>query len=87
MFGNSGMKIQNENIEFKPRSIYGISKVFAYQAVINYREVYNLFLSNGISSNHESPRRGDHKKAKKILKWKPKFSINQLIGDMIQTNI
>ena len=30
---------------------------------------------------------GDYSKAKKILKWKPKFSINQLIDDMIENEI
>ena len=45
--------------EFKPRSVYGISKLFAHQLVINYREAYNLYLSNGILFNHESPRRGE----------------------------
>ena len=34
-------------------------KLFAHQLVINYREAYNLYLSNGILFNHESPRRGE----------------------------
>lgn len=67
MFGNSKKKIQNEKTNFNPRSIYGVSKVFAHQAVINYREAYNLFLSNGILFNHESPRRGETFVTKKII--------------------
>ena len=67
MFGNSKTKIQNEKTNFNPRSIYGVSKVFAHQAVINYREAYNLFLSNGILFNHESPRRGETFVTKKII--------------------
>ena len=67
MFGNSKRKIQNEKTNFNPRSIYGVSKVFAHQAVINYREAYNLFLSNGILFNHESPRRGETFVTKKII--------------------
>ena len=35
-----------------------MAKVFAYDAVRNYREAYGLFASNGILFNHESPRRG-----------------------------
>ena len=30
---------------------------------------------------------GDFKKAKKILNWKPKFSLNNLIDDMIKNEI
>ena len=52
---------------FKPRSVYGISKLFAHQLVTNYREAYNLFLSNGILFNHESPRRGETFVTKKIV--------------------
>ena len=29
---------------------------------------------------------GDFTKAKKILKWKPKYTINQLVDDMINNN-
>jgi GDPmannose 4,6-dehydratase len=32
--------------------------VFAYHISRNYRNSYNLFVSNGILFNHESPRRG-----------------------------
>ena len=67
MYGNSFLKTQNEKTEFKPRSVYGISKLFAHQLVTNYREAYNLFLSNGILFNHESPRRGETFVTKKIV--------------------
>ncbi len=67
MYGNSSSKMQNEITEFKPRSVYGISKLFAHQLVKNYREAYNLFLSNGILFNHESPRRGETFVTKKII--------------------
>ena len=67
MFGNTKDKIQDEKTIFSPRSIYGISKVFAHQSVINYRDAYNLFLTNGILFNHESPRRGETFVTKKII--------------------
>jgi GDPmannose 4,6-dehydratase len=35
-----------------------VSKVFAHQMTIQYREAYGLFATNGILFNHESPRRG-----------------------------
>ena len=41
-----------------PKSPYAISKQYAYNTVINHRESYNLFASNLIMFNCESPRRG-----------------------------
>ncbi len=58
MFGKVQGKPQNENTKFYPRSPYGCAKVFAYWMCINYRESYNMYISNGILFNHESPRRG-----------------------------
>ena len=66
MFGKSKPP-QNEKTLFKPRSIYAISKVFAYYSVIHYREAYNLHACNGILFNHESPRRGVNFVTKKII--------------------
>ena len=60
-------KSLNENTKFHPRSIYGVSKVFAYHATVHYREAYGLFASNGILFNHESPRRGPTFVTKKIV--------------------
>jgi len=58
MFGKVKDIPQNENTSFHPRSSYGISKVTGYHLTKNYREAYNLYASNGILFNHESPRRG-----------------------------
>jgi GDPmannose 4,6-dehydratase len=58
MYGNVKQIPQNESTPFYPRSPYGFSKVYAYWATINYRESYEMFCSNGILFNHESPRRG-----------------------------
>ena len=57
MFGKTKPP-QNENTLFQPRSVYAISKVFAYHSVIHYRDAYGLHACNGILFNHESPRRG-----------------------------
>jgi len=57
---------QNEETPFYPRSPYGVSKLFAYWTIINYREAYNLFACNGILFNHESPRRGETFVTRKI---------------------
>lgn len=49
---------QTEKTPFYPRSPYAVAKLYSYWIVINYREAYNLFASNGILFNHESERRG-----------------------------
>jgi GDPmannose 4,6-dehydratase len=49
---------QTEKTPFYPRSPYAAAKLYAYWVVINYREAYNVFASNGILFNHESERRG-----------------------------
>ncbi len=59
---------QNENTPFEPQSPYAAAKVFAYWVVRNYRKAYNLFCSNGILFNHESPRRGETFVTRKITR-------------------
>ena len=66
MFGSSKAP-QNEKTIFKPRSPYAISKTFAHLMCKNYREAYNMFISNGILFNHESPKRGGNFVTKKIV--------------------
>ena len=57
MYGNyPGEK--NEDSPLKPRSPYGVAKVFAHNMTNHYREAYNIFASCGILFNHESPLRG-----------------------------
>jgi GDPmannose 4,6-dehydratase len=45
-----------------------VAKVFAYWAVVNYREAYGLFATNGILFNHESPRRGETFVTRKVTR-------------------
>ncbi|MFN2589026.1 MAG: GDP-mannose 4,6-dehydratase [Actinomycetota bacterium] len=59
---------QNEQTPFYPRSPYGVSKLFAYWAAVNYREAHGLFATNGILFNHESPRRGETFVTRKITR-------------------
>jgi len=49
---------QSETTPFYPRSPYAAAKLYGFWIVKNYREAYNMHLSNGILFNHESPRRG-----------------------------
>jgi GDPmannose 4,6-dehydratase len=65
MFGSAPAP-QSETTPFHPRSPYGVSKVFAYWATVNYREAYGLFACNGILFNHESIRRGETFVTRKI---------------------
>ena len=58
MFGQVAETPQSETTVFRPRSPYAVSKVFAHQMTIQYREAYGIFATNGILFNHESPRRG-----------------------------
>lgn len=58
MFGKVQETPQNENTKFYPRSPYGVAKVYAYWMSVNYRESYGMHISNAISFNHESERRG-----------------------------
>lgn len=58
LFGKVQEVPQRETTPFYPRSPYAVAKLYGFWAVKNYREAYNLFASNGILFNHESPRRG-----------------------------
>jgi len=67
MFGASPPP-QNEETPFYPRSPYGVAKVYSYWITKNYRESYNIFATNGILFNHESPRRGETFVTRKITR-------------------
>ena len=58
----------NEETPFHPRSPYGVAKQFAHWTMINHREAYGMFCSNGIVFNSESPRRGENFVTRKITK-------------------
>ncbi|KKL72513.1 hypothetical protein LCGC14_2084160 [marine sediment metagenome] len=66
MFGNSSINIQNEETPFLPQSPYACAKVLSFHITKVYREAYNMFASNGILFNHESPRRGENFVTRKI---------------------
>ncbi|MBI5467360.1 MAG: GDP-mannose 4,6-dehydratase [Candidatus Kerfeldbacteria bacterium] len=66
MFGQVAEIPQTETTPFHPRSPYGVAKVYGYWITVNYRESYNMFATNGILFNHESPRRGENFVTRKI---------------------
>jgi GDPmannose 4,6-dehydratase len=59
---------QKETTPFYPRSPYGVAKLYGFWIVKNYRESYNMYTTNGILFNHESPRRGEDFVTRKITK-------------------
>ena len=59
---------QSETTPCYPRSPYGVAKLYGYWIIVNYREAYNIFASNGILFNHESPRRGETFVSRKITR-------------------
>jgi len=67
---------QKETTPFYPRSPYGVAKQYAFWIVVNYREAYGMFASNGILFNHESPRRGPTFVTRKITRAVAKISKN-----------
>lgn len=68
LFGNVQETPQSETTPFRPRSPYAISKHFAFQTVVNYRDAYGFHASNGILFNHEGPNRGENFVSRKITR-------------------
>jgi len=59
---------QKETTPFYPRSPYAVAKLYGYWIIVNYRESYDFFATNGILFNHESPRRGATFVTQKIVR-------------------
>lgn len=64
--GNPSEAPQNEKTPFKPKSPYGVAKLYGFEIARVYRESYGMFVSNGILFNHESERRGESFVTRKI---------------------
>ena len=77
MFGRSVDKdgFQRETTPMDPVSPYGCAKLYAYNICRNYRKSYNMFISNGILFNHESPRRGTNFVTNKVVKEAVKIKL------------
>ena len=75
LYGMAQEVPQNEKTPFYPRSPYGVAKLYAYWITVNYREAYNLFASNGILFNHESPIRGETFVTRKITRAAARISL------------
>ena len=66
LYGRVVESPQTEKTPFNPRSPYAVSKLYSYYIIKNYREAYNIFATNGILFNHESPLRGETFVTRKI---------------------
>jgi GDPmannose 4,6-dehydratase len=75
MFGNVTESPQNEGTRFRPRSPYGVAKVYGHFLTVNYRESYGMFAVSGICFNHESPRRGREFVTRKITDGAARVSL------------
>ena len=68
MYGEVVETPQTERTPFQPQSPYACAKVYAFHQTVNYRQAYDLFATNGILFNHESPRRGETFVTRKITR-------------------
>ena len=69
MYGNEHDPdgFRRETTPMIPVSPYGCAKLYAYNLCKTYRTSYDMFVSNGILFNHESPRRGLNFVTRKIV--------------------
>ena len=77
MYGKIHELPQTETTFFHPRSPYGVAKLFAHWATVNYRESYGLFACSGILFNHESPLRGKEFVTRKITDAAARIHLGQ----------
>jgi GDPmannose 4,6-dehydratase len=75
MYGKVTEVPQTENTRFHPRSPYGVAKVFAHHACVNYREAYDMHISCGILFNHEGENRGEEFVTRKITKGMARIAL------------
>jgi GDPmannose 4,6-dehydratase len=77
LYGDAHATPQDEATPFRPRSPYAISKHFAYQMTVLYREAYGLHASNGILFNHEGKARGENFVSRKITLGAARWALGQ----------
>ena len=89
IFGGSTAGPQNEESDFAPITPYGLTKAYAHQLVVMYREEYGLLASNAILYNHESPIRKTEYVTRHVSKTVAEISLgykkNLEIGNLSAT--
>ena len=76
MYGGASKQSLNEESPFDPKSPYAASKVFAHNITKIYRDSYDMFCTNGILFNHESPYRGETFVTRKITRAVGRISLD-----------
>jgi GDPmannose 4,6-dehydratase len=86
IFGDSDVYPQGVDSIKNPRSPYGAAKLLAYNLCNVYRERYGLYVSTGITYNHESEYRGSQYVTRRITQGLSRIKLglqNELIlGDL-----
>lgn len=86
LYGDGNSSMLNEKSSFKPSSPYAASKLYGYWITKIYREAYDIFSSNGILFNHESPLRGLEFVTRKISNSVAKIALgiekNLVLGNL-----
>lgn len=82
MFGKVQQMPQTENTPFYPRSPYGVAKVTAHYATINYHESFGIHAASGILFNHEHERRGIQFVTRKVTNGIAKYFIDKENGTL-----
>jgi GDPmannose 4,6-dehydratase len=75
LYGKGHSSSLTEKSPFQPASPYAASKLYGYWLTKLYREGYNIFASNGILFNHESPLRGLEFVTRKIVNAVAKIAL------------
>lgn len=77
MFGKVMATPQCETTPFYPRSPYGVAKVAAHYATLNYHESFGIHATSGILFNHEHERRGEQFVTRKITRGVAHYFTNK----------
>ena len=80
VFGRPVQVPQDEQTPYAPVNPYGCAKTFATQMVKIYRDAFGLFACNGITYNHESPRRGENFVTRKICRAAAAIKLGRQTG-------
>jgi len=78
MFGKVKETPQSEKTPFHPRSPYGVAKIAAHYATLNYQESFGIHATSGILFNHEHERRGEEFVTRKITKGVATYFFNKI---------
>lgn len=67
VFGRATEGLVNEESQFAPECIYGLTKLFGMKLANQYRRTRGIHVSTGILFNHESPLRGKNFVSQRIV--------------------